>query len=114
MAGEPQVGLKFDTMKPRPSLFPAEAILATSRVLTSGSTKYSDDNWKLVPGAKKRYLDALWRHLLAYQSGEKLDPETGENHLAHVMCNVSFLLWADETNYEFLPKESKCESPKKL
>lgn len=99
------LGRKFDGDKPMPSLMPAPALLAISRVLTSGAKKYAPDNWKYVEGAEQRYQDALWRHLLAYSSGEKTDPETGESHMAHIGCNVLFLLYADETpDFKFKPK----------
>ena len=30
------------------------------------------------------------RHIYAYLAGEKLDPESGESHLAHALCSVRF------------------------
>ena len=40
----------------------------------------------------KRYVDALYRHLLAYIEGNEVDEESGLSHLAHMACNISFLL----------------------
>lgn len=99
-------GKKYDGDKPMPRLLPPSALLAISRVLTFGAKKYSPDNWKHVVGAKDRYLDAMFRHLLAYNKGELVDPESGESHLAHLMCCALFLLEASETNWEF-PTEKK-------
>ena len=100
------LGRKFDGDKLQPSLMPAPALIATSRVLTSGAKKYSPDNWKYVDGAEQRYQDALWRHLLAYSNGEPVDPETGESHMAHIICNAMFLLYAHETpEFKFKPKK---------
>lgn len=98
-------GRKFDSGKPMPRLLPPSALLAISRVLTFGAQKYSPDNWKKVPGAKDRYLDAMLRHILAYNSGEINDPESGENHLAHAGCCLMFLLDAAETGHEFPPAD---------
>jgi hypothetical protein len=90
-------GSKFDSGKPMMSLLPPHAMLAVGRVLTFGAQKYSKDNWKLVPSAKQRYKDAMMRHAFHFMSGEERDPETGENHLAHLICCASFILDAAES-----------------
>lgn len=97
-------GVKYDHGKPMPRLLPPSALLAIARVLTFGAKKYSPDNWKHVAGAKERYLDAMFRHLLAYNSGEEKDPESGESHLAHMGCCLMFLLDASETGHVFPPE----------
>jgi ribosomal protein L32 len=88
-------GIKFDSDKPRWDLLPLDLIEPVVRVLTMGAKKYADDNWKIVPDARKRYFSALMRHLTAWQSGEKVDPESGESHIAHAICNLIFLEWLD-------------------
>lgn len=100
-------GRKFDGDKPMVSLLPPNALLATARVLTFGARKYSPDNWKYVAGAKRRYMDALGRHLLQYQSGEENDDESGESHLAHAACCLLFLLDAQETGWVFPVEENE-------
>ena len=84
-------GRKFDGDKLEFGLLPAHALIATVDVLTLGAKKYERDNWKQVPDASRRYFDALQRHLWAWKTGEKTDPETGRNHLAHAMCCLMFL-----------------------
>lgn len=91
------VGMKFDSEKPMMSLLPPNAALAVGRVLTMGAKKYAPDNWRLVENGHQRYLDASLRHLFAYISGQKLDPESGENHMAHVICCAMFILDAAES-----------------
>lgn len=54
------------------------------------------DNWKKVPNARQRYIDAGFRHFAAYAGGEKKDAETGMSHLAHAMCCMLFLLAFDK------------------
>lgn len=88
-------GRKFDTDKPDPTLLPPKALLEVVRGLTVGARKYDRDNWHRVPGARIRYMAAALRHLLAYQSGERLDPETQVNHLALAACSLLFLLGFD-------------------
>ena len=85
-------GVKYDKDKPQWSLLPFKALTEVVEVLTYGAKKYAPDNWKKVPNAKQRYIDASFRHLTAYIGGEKLDSETGKSHLAHALCCMLFLL----------------------
>jgi hypothetical protein len=84
-------GVKYDTNKPEYGLFPPHALNETVKVLTAGAQKYSRDNWKKVPGASRRYFDALQRHVWAWKRGEKLDEDDGLHHLAHAICCLAFL-----------------------
>jgi len=84
-------GRKFDSDKLEYGLLPPFALEETVRVLTFGAQKYERDNWKKVPESKRRYFDALERHVWAWKKGEKLDPESGIHHLAHAMCCLMFL-----------------------
>ena len=88
---QPPVGLKFDNDKLLYSLIPPETTKALAEVLTFGAKKYAIDGWKYVPDAKRRYMDALFRHLEAFRSGELYDQESGLSHLSHVLANASFL-----------------------
>jgi hypothetical protein len=84
-------GRKFDGGKLQYGLVPPLALKATVEILTFGAEKYEPDNWKAVPDSKRRYFDAMQRHLWAWKEGEQNDPETGKNHLAHAMCCLMFL-----------------------
>src|SRR5271169_3720886 len=59
------------------------ALTRLALVAGHGTEKYSRMNflrgfdWSLS-------IDALYRHFLAFQNGEKNDPESGLNHMAHV------------------------------
>ena len=89
-------GRKFDGGKLQYGLLPPAALKATVEILTFGAEKYEPDNWKHVPDSKRRYFDAAMRHLWAWKAGEKDDPETGKNHIAHAMCCLMFLYEHDE------------------
>lgn len=93
--------LKFDDGKLRWNLLPWKQVEEVVKVLQHGSKKYSDDNWKTVSEAKRRYSDALLRHAIAYMKGETHD-EDNQPHLASVICNALFLLW-----FEMNDEESK-------
>lgn len=84
-------GRKFDGNKLEYGLLPPYALEETVRVLTFGAQKYERDNWKRVPDSKRRYFDALQRHVWAWKQGEQIDPESGMHHLAHAMCCLMFL-----------------------
>ena len=88
-------GIKFDLGKLEFGLIPPESLIEIVRVLTYGAKKYARDNWKNVDDASRRYFDASQRHLWAYKSGEKFDPETGISHLAHAACSLMFMIHLD-------------------
>tara|TARA_R110001599_G_scaffold15833_1_gene65528 strand:- start:508 stop:900 length:393 start_codon:yes stop_codon:yes gene_type:complete len=84
--------MKFDGDKPRMDLVDKEIILELAKILTFGAEKYEAHNWKIgLP--MSRYYSACMRHLLAWNSGETLDPESGLNHLSHASCNLMFMLY---------------------
>lgn len=85
------IGRKFDGGKLEYGLLPPLALEETVKVLTFGAQKYERDNWQKVPDAKRRYFDALQRHVWAWKQGEQFDPESGIHHLAHAMCCLMFL-----------------------
>jgi hypothetical protein len=88
---------KADQGKVRPTLVPASLVWAVAKIREYGCKKYKDpDNWKQVE--PQRYRDALYRHLLAYFSGEKNDQESGLPHLWHAACNVAFLIEMEGNN----------------
>lgn len=89
------VGVKYDSGKPRIGLLMVEvpnAVEAVGALLGKGAEKYSVGNWKLVPDAAARYLDAQYRHDALHHQGEEVDPETGALHLAAVAVNALFRL----------------------
>lgn len=84
-------GVKHDQGKPRMSLLSTPALTELAKVLTYGEKKYAAHNWR-GGLAYSRVMDAVMRHLLAYNGGEKIDPESGLSHLAHAMCGLMFLI----------------------
>lgn len=83
-------GLRFNNGKVRHDLLPPFSIDQLAKVLTSGADKYADRNWEL--GMKwSNVMASLKRHISAFERGEDYDPETGLLHMAHVMCNATFL-----------------------
>lgn len=88
-------GIKFDIDKARMDLLDPLALVELSNVLTAGAKKYAAHNWRNGINVS-RLVAAAYRHLTALNSGETLDPETGLQHAAHLMCNAMFLIWTLE------------------
>lgn len=105
----PTVGVKFDREKPRWDLLDLKVMEEVVKVLTHGARKYADDNWKIVPNAKKRYHAALLRHIAEDQSGQVFDtgPDgDGEYVMAHVLCCAFFMLWQRMQDHPFKPEKT--------
>lgn len=85
-------GHKFDTDKPRWDLLLWPEIETIVKVLTYGAKKYGEYNWVQVEPFKDRYFAAFMRHIVAWQSGEDIDAESGLPHLAHAACSILFLM----------------------
>ena len=99
-------GRKFDGGKLEYGLLPPHALREVVKVLTFGAQKYERDNWQKVPDSKRRYFDALQRHVWAWKEGEQNDPESGIHHLAHAMCCLMFL-YEHDTIYSLHNEETK-------
>lgn len=85
------VGLRYDQGKARYDLLPADGIHELVLVYTKGAQKYADRNWELgMPWSK--VIAPLLRHTFAWMRGERVDPETGLHHMAHVAWNALALV----------------------
>ena len=79
---------KFDNEKPDYSLFEPVIMETYCKVATMGSKKYGRNNWKNMKVEDyARIVAAEYRHDMASQSGEELDPESGLPHLWHKLWN---------------------------
>lgn len=91
MAGE-----KFDSGKAPWDVVPFECLDELVKILNYGVKKYGKPSgWQHVENMEDRYFAALMRHLSAWRQGERIDPESGELHLSHALCNVVFLVWKE-------------------
>jgi len=76
--------------KPRFDLIPFEFLEAVAAALTEGAAKYRPHNCQR--GGKDFFVDA-WNHAFVHLERFK-EGDTSEDHLAHLACNVAFLIWA--------------------
>lgn len=86
--------LRYDAEKLRFDLLPPEAMIELARIYTIGAIKYEDNNWRKGMNYSKCF-GALYRHLLKFQSGQTVDPETGCHHMAQVAWNAIALMVYD-------------------
>lgn len=93
----PETFKKADSDKPDYTLLDKKAMEQFVKVLEFGANKYGRDNWRKCEDPK-RYVSAMFRHLMALNDGETHDPETGIRHEAHIMCSAMFLLGLEDTS----------------
>ena len=89
-------GRKFDGEKNRWDLLCWPQVSEVVQVLTFGAKKYAPDNWQQVQEGRRRYFAAAMRHMVAWQAGEKVDPESKCSHLSHAVCCLLFCAWLDD------------------
>lgn len=83
-------GARYNKGKPDFSLIPLSTMEDEAQVWMYGKEKYKAWNWAKGMDWDVPYASAM-RHLMAWQKGEDIDPESGLPHLAHVMCNIRML-----------------------
>ena len=104
-------GRKYDGGKLRYDLIPVLALEETAKVVTKGAEKYDDENWKLVPEGRRRYLAAAMRHIQQWRKGEIYDEEMGTHHIANAISNLMFILekelqgWKDISEQQDISQE---------
>lgn len=98
--------IKYDGGKP--SLFQGtidyfpRALEAVGRVSTFGASKYAWKGWEGVDNGFLRYSDAMVRHLIEEGKGERIDPDSGLLHAAHVawgaLARLELMLRENQAN----------------
>ena len=102
---------KADKGKLPISLVPMTIIKDIAAIRKYGEEKYhAPNNWVLVD--KQRYVDAMWRHLIAYQEGEEYDKESGLPHLWHAACNMAFILEMESPDWDVRKQQLIASDPK--
>lgn len=84
-------GVKHDQNKPDLSLLPKEFLEEVAKAFMHGEKKYARYNY-LAGMDWHRVIASAFRHLSAFNEGEDLDTESGNNHLAHAGACIAMLL----------------------
>lgn len=87
----PRQAMKASAGKVMLHLLPPAALCDIARVREFGAAKYAPWDWTIGRNWTD-YFDAVMRHMLAWQTGEDNDPESGLPHLAHAACTLTFML----------------------
>ncbi len=74
------------------SVFPFLEASEVVRVFAFGANKYGAPFTYRKGIPQEELWSAAMRHLIAYQSGETVDPESGCSHIAHVAANALMML----------------------
>lgn len=102
-------GLHLDGAKPRlADMLPPRLLLEAGRIWAQNNQPregYPDGKYPDRPDGSPnfkagirttRFLDSIFRHLLALLSGEDLDPDSGFDHAGHLLCNLAMFWWTRE------------------
>lgn len=106
-------GIKNDGDKIRTDLLHvslAKQVRQVVEVLTFGSKKYGDNNWKELDKGFDRTIAAAYRHLGQRLEGQRNDPETGLPHIAHAICSLFFALFFDDSSRDSVKEKRPVNS----
>lgn len=79
-------------------LMPWRELESVARVITFGAAKHSPNGWQEED--PESHFAAAMRHISQRRTGQKTDSETGEPVLAHAVCRLLFMMWADNQRSE--------------
>jgi len=91
---DPDKNPKHAAGRLKPSLrhLPPSALFYEGRVMDSGAAKYGPFNWGEAGVVASVYFDAISRHLFAWYTGEEIDPESGQPHMAHIRACAGIII----------------------
>ena len=98
--------LRYNTGKRRWTLVDFKSLESMVEVLEYGENKYDKWNWcKGMPVSA--VSESLLRHMFAFLDGEDKDPESGIDHLGHIMSNAMFLsyIMREKSQYDDRSRE---------
>lgn len=90
---------KDDNGKLRWDLLPLDVVEKLVEIYEFGANKYEENSWRTIENGYKRCRAALFRHLTAYDKGERVDPESGKSHLAHAAWNALSMVYFDSLEH---------------
>lgn len=81
-----------DVMRTAPwHLLPGPVIAEVGLAMLEGAAKYGRHNYRSAGVRASVYLDATARHLIAWWSGEDIDPDSGLSHVTKAITSLTVL-----------------------
>ncbi len=84
-----------DGNKPQTQYIPPGYLPDLAAVFQHGGEKYGRFNWRASGIKESTYWAAIDRHFDAWKGGESIDPDSGKNHLYHIIASCMILLDAE-------------------
>lgn len=88
---------------------PWEILTLDAYVMKHGADKYGVRNWRVDSILASTYEGAMMRHVLAWNRGEDIDPDSGRPHLIHLRANCAVVLDA-QMHGKFVDDRGRSES----
>lgn len=82
---------KFGLEKWSPTILPFKVLIGVAKVFMFGAKKYGKWNYLEKGSSEQIYMDATFRHLTSYITGELNDPESNLPHLDHAITNLMIM-----------------------
>ncbi|MHC4332187.1 MAG: dATP/dGTP diphosphohydrolase domain-containing protein [Planctomycetota bacterium] len=76
---------------------PSVAIIHGAHAMMDGAGKYGAYNWRAKDVVASIYVDAAYRHLMAWFEGEEIADDSKVHHLGHAIACCAILLDAGES-----------------
>lgn len=104
---------RYGRAKPAISLIPGPALLHIADAFSDGAGKYGPANWRNDPVSTSIYVDAAYRHIMAYFDGrERSAEDSGVHHLGHAAACLCILLDAEEQGSLIDDRPTAGQSPR--
>lgn len=87
----------YGQAKPSIGLIPGSALLHIADAFADGAAKYGPANWRTDPVSTSTYINAAYRHILAYFDGREASADdSGTHHLGHAAACLAIIMDAEE------------------
>lgn len=87
----------YGQAKPSIGLIPGTALLHIADAFADGAKKYGPANWRSDPVSTSTYINAAYRHIMAYFDGREASADdSGSHHLGHAAACLCIIMDAEE------------------
>lgn len=89
---------RFGLTKVSLTKVPASALVHMADAMMDGADKYGPCNWRDTNVSASIYVDAAFRHIMAWYDGEEAASDSEVHHLGHAMASLGIILDAMESD----------------